>query len=70
MEIKTEFDIYQKVWFMRNNKCENLPIVEININVTGKNPPIIYYYFQTEDGLVNVYEKKVFATKEELINSL
>lgn len=70
MKIETEFDIYQKVWFMRNNKCENLPIVEINCNATGKNPPNIYYYFQTEDGLVPVYENKVFATKEELITSL
>lgn len=70
MELKTEFDIYQKVWFMRNNKCENLPIVEISCNVTGKHFPCIYYNFQTEDGFISVYEDKVFATKEELINSL
>lgn len=70
MEIKTEFDIYQKVWFMRNNKCENLPIIEINCKVIGKYFPYIYYDFQTEDGSVKVIEDKVFATKEELISSL
>lgn len=70
MKIKTKFDIYQKVWFMRNNKCENLPIIEINCKAIGKHFPIIYYDFQTEDGTVKEIEEKVFATKEELINSL
>lgn len=70
MKIETEFDVYQKVWFMRNNKCENLPIIEIQIRVTEKHSPRIDYFFQTEDGTISVYEGKVFATKEELINSL
>lgn len=70
MEIKTAFDVYQKVWFMRNNKCDNLPIIEISYNVIGECSPIICYYFRTEEGLISVYENKVFATKEELINSL
>lgn len=70
MKIETEFDVYQKVWFMRNNKCENLPIIEIQIGITGKYSPHIDYCFQTEDGTISIYEGKVFATKEELINSL
>lgn len=70
MEIKTEFDVYQKVWFMRNNKCENLPIIEIHVAIAGKYDPRVHYYFQIEDGTISVYEGKVFATKEELINSL
>lgn len=35
MEIKTEFDIHQKVWFMRNNKCENLPILKLIARLLG-----------------------------------
>lgn len=70
MEIKTVFDVYQKVWFMCNNKCDNLPITGISVTVEGKYSPCICYYFQTEDGTISVYEGKVFATKEELINSL
>lgn len=70
MKIKTEFDCGQKVWFMRNNKCENLPIIEINCKAIGKYFPIIYYDIQTEDGAVKMIEEKVFATKEELISSL
>lgn len=70
MEVKTEFDIYQKVWFMRDNECNNLPVYEFHVCVIGGYPPRIYYNFQTDDGCVSVYEDKVFATKEELINSL
>lgn len=70
MKIETEFEPAQKVWFMRNNKCEKLPIIQIDLSVRGNCMPTIYYCFQTEDGIVSVYEGKVFATKEELIASL
>lgn len=70
MKIETEFDNGQKVWFMRDNKCDNLPIIEINCTVIGTHFPYIYYNFQTENGNVKVIEDKVFATKEELIASL
>lgn len=70
MKIETEFDNGQSVWFMRNNKCDNRPIIEINCVVIGQHMPHIYYNFQTEDGVVKMIEERVFATKEELINSL
>lgn len=70
MKIETEFDNGQKVWFMRDNKCDNLPIIEISCVVIGVHKPHIYYNFQTEDGVLTIIEKRVFATKEELISSL
>lgn len=70
MKIEAEFEPGQKVWFIRDNKCTNLPVYEFHVWVIGEYPPRIYYNFQTEDGCVSVYEDKVFATKEELINSL
>lgn len=70
MKIETEFEPTQKVWFMRDNKCDNLPIYEIHLWIIGEHPPRIYYNFQTNDGTISIYEDKVFATKEELIASL
>lgn len=70
MEIKTKYNIGDKVFLLIRNKVERYPIVDIRIEVSGmrKNTS---YRLQTKAGHTEYYsEDEVFPTKEELLKSL
>jgi len=78
MEIKTKFDVGDKVWFMDSNKATEAEIWEVYIkqyNVLGTNgrKEINITYMLKNLHLCYIgtfHEGKIYASKEELINSL
>jgi hypothetical protein len=76
MKIETKYNINQEVWFMYNNKPRKDKPFKIDFSYDSEKAKeeIIYTFKKTEDrqyildDVVN--EKDIFATKEELINSL
>lgn len=72
MEIKTKFDLWQKVFFLHNNKVHSFQIDSISVRVIalggGEEEIAISYKLC---GLTDSFdEKDLFATKEELLKSL
>ena len=72
MEIKTKYDIGQRVFYKGHYYVDEGTIVSINIKVGYKEDPIIISYcvnfiFFT---YYSIKEEKLFPTKEELLKSL
>lgn len=72
MEIKTKFNLRQKVYFMWGNKVQSLQIDSISVKAIalggGEEEIEISYKLC---GLTDSFdEKNLFATKEELLKSL
>lgn len=72
MEIKTKFNLRQKVYFMWDNKVQSLQIDSISVKAIalggGEEEIEISYKLC---GLTDSFdEKNMFATKEELLKSL
>lgn len=65
MEIKTKYNIGDKVWLMHNNKCVLKRIENISIDVSNM---YIQYLFDGND--IWLSEKYLFPNKEELLKSL
>lgn len=69
MKIETRFNVGDAVWFMQNNKPDTSKViaikVEANRSITAVHCVIDYYGVEE-----SMYEKYLFATKEELIASL
>lgn len=74
MKIETKYDINQKVWFMNDNAVMDLNVSEINITIKSEKPSIRYSIIRPIGNNDTIEIKKgefeIFATKEELINSL
>ena len=71
MEIKTKFDVGDKVWFMLNSKPIEAKIYKINIYGTKDEKQTSITYSVESSLYFGVFnEKKLYASKEELINSL
>lgn len=71
MKIETKFNYGQKVWCVDDNKVNNCTIMSINVQypVINKNMDVVVYY--SLSGIHGAkHENQIFATKEELINSL
>ena len=81
MEIKTKYDIGDKVWTIHNNKVVNMTIYHFSIKVYKEK--IRIEYMSDEDFKQHVsfkntpellplfkYENELFPTKEELVKSL
>lgn len=72
MEIKTKFNLRQKVYFMWSNKVHSLQIDSISVKVIalgGEEKEIEISYKLC--GLTDSFdEKEIFATKEELLKYL
>ena len=71
MEIKTKYNIGDKVWVM-NNDDEPTEFIIANIEIRKHNslrPVLIFYSDGTED-VIGYWEERVFPTKEELLKSL
>lgn len=69
MTIETKYKIGQTIYYMLNNKVESNPIICISISVTlgGKT---IYYVVKPQDNTLSLHESNVFASKQEILNSL
>jgi len=75
MEIKTKFNVFDKVYYMHDNVVKFSEITKINITCSSNTPPPLIQY--ELEGSIHHYdqcrirnEDEVFATKEELLNSL
>jgi hypothetical protein len=72
MKIETKYDPGDKVWVMINNKPKEVVIYEVIPGMVLKN--MRYQDRYTIEGYNGsspiFYEKDIFKTKEELINSL
>ena len=76
MEIKTKFDVAQEVYFMKDNQVKTTTIKEIEIKV------VMEYYAWWQEKVNTIYvtkekwevvkfwESYIFATKQELLDSL
>ena len=73
IKIETKYDINQEVWFIENNKVVTDIIETVSI-LKQEDSLQIFYYFKNNNPPVHwerkKIEDKVFATKEELIQSL
>lgn len=82
MEIKTKYNIGDKVCALNNNRIIWFTINAIEINIKASDPTVIVYTskeeyedysFVTGCNVLSSYtyrEENVFATKEELLKSL
>lgn len=72
MKLETKFNLRQKVYFMWGNKVQSLQIDSISVKAIalgGEEKEIEISY--KLNGLSNSFdESDLFATKEELLNSL
>ena len=73
IKIETKYDINQEVWFIENNKVVTDIIETVSI-LKQEDSLQIFYYLKNNKHLVHWERKRiedeVFATKEELIQSL
>lgn len=72
MIIRTLYNIGEVVWFIRNNKVCNAPIVKIHYSTDGKFYSLSYQLEGYCESLHphNFQENELFKSKEELIKSL
>ena len=74
MKIETKYNINQEVWFIEDNKVKNEEILKLTFTKDGSNESVFYYFkeksMNTSNWERSRKESEVFATKEELINSL
>lgn len=82
MDIKTKYDIGDKVYAMHNNKVVSFTIDEIEVMFYSKKPQLVKYYSKeryeeysfssgyNESHRWYKYEDSLFPSKEELLNSL
>lgn len=73
MRIETKYNINQEVWFIEDNKVKNEEILKLTFTKDGSNESILYYFKEKSNAVPWERfrkESEVFATKEELINSL
>jgi hypothetical protein len=69
MDIKTKYNIGQKVWFAEegDEKCEEVFGIEVNVY---KDKLFIEYLFANDSYPYGLNESELFPTKEELLKSL
>jgi hypothetical protein len=78
MEIKTKFDVGDKVWIMNSNKATEAEIYEVRFRQRQKIGAKDIMETETTYGLKNLHlgyigvfsEGEFYTSKEELINSL
>ena len=67
--IRTKFQVGDEVWRIRNMKAEQTKISRVNIDITSKGVEVVHYIANSL-GEASIREENIFATKQELINSL
>lgn len=66
MTVKSKFEIGDNVWFVSNNKVHQLEITGVEMYVALEGTKVKYNLYDNTE----LEESKVFATKEELLESL
>ena len=72
MEIKTKFNLWQNVYLLWNNKvvCQQIEAISVRVNALGNGEKDISIIYELV-GLDKRFDEEVlFATKEELLQSL
>lgn len=67
MKIETKFNLGDRVWILDSNQVKELPVTMIGLRVVPGIPVPVFYEF---GGGKPFYENKVFASKQELLESL
>lgn len=67
--IVTKFLVGDTVWRIRNMKAEQTNVCRLNINITSKGVEVVYYITNSL-GETSILESNIFATKQELLESL
>lgn len=67
--IRTKFQVGDSVWRIRNMKAEQTNVCRLNINITSKGTEVVYYITNSL-GEASILESNIFATKQELLESL
>ena len=67
--IKTKFLVGDTVWRIRNMKAEQTKVCRLNINITSKGVEVVHYITNSL-GEASILEDNIFATKQELLESL
>ena len=67
--IKTKFLVGDTVWRIRNMKAEQTNVCRLNINITSKGTDVVHYITNSL-GEASISEDNIFATKQELLESL
>lgn len=72
MNITTNFQPGNFVWFIFNEKLYNLSInsITINILIENNNVPMVYYNFIVNKETISIHENFIFATRQELSESI
>lgn len=67
--IRTKFQVGDSVWRIRNMRAEQTNVCRLNINITSKGVEVVYYIANSL-GETSILESNIFATKQELLESL
>ena len=72
MEIKTKFNLGQKVYLLWNNKvvCPQIDGIIVRVIALGGGEKDIYIVYELDELDKRFDEEVLFATKEELLQSL
>lgn len=72
MEIKTKFNLGQKVYLLWNNKvvCPQIEGISVRVNALGNGEKDISITYELVELDKRFDEEVIFATKEELLQSL
>ena len=67
--IRTKFQVGDSVWRIRNLRAEQTNVCRLNINITSEGVEVVHYIANSL-GETSILESNIFATKQELLESL
>ena len=71
MTIETKFSVGDTVYLIHDNRITSGTIYKITIDITGIEDTYIYYHLEVNRyDVKRVIEERLFASKEQLIQSL
>lgn len=72
MEIKTEFNVEQIVFYMSDKGLEQAIVkgIQVNVSVANANPPSPVIKYHLDNGTQNIIEPRLFASREEIAESI
>lgn len=70
MEIKTKFNIGQTVFYIYENGVKCSPVRRIDVVVTDNNPEVPKIIYNVGSLSTRLEEKRLFTSKQELLDSL
>lgn len=72
MKIETKFEVNQEVFYMEYNKIKKEKIWKMSIEINNSNNYTLCYFYRFGNNIdpYCLEDTYIFATKEELINSL